>query len=860
MVFAINQVQRVFMDWKLTVSLIALIILTVLPFFDQRNLVTLLWIQSHLYSNRLFFSGVGWPGGPFFLTMWMPAYIVYIASNFNIYLSLEAMKALLLAMLLLFAFLMYVYTDGKKDKRTVLFFALLNPAIIYVTLIWTQWDIFPAVLSLLSFLLLRNIHRDNAEDVKIHGYVIALIPLMIGIFMVYYPIIFLPLLYMYSPKPGKWKFMAASAALLAIFGLSDILFFRGFSLSYVSNLNGSGLSVADFQGLQHYIPLTLTYYVILLVVIAIALPLALKLLKFNESSAAYIVLLIFLLTSASAGFDTFIWLVPFAYLSVIDSRMRVRIRDLVITNLPIFLAVLFFANIIMGNRYGKGIFYFGYFVFHINYVYGFLGNIIYFDTFINIYNILLLISSFLALVFLVLNNGNTSFAGHGKETGTVFPRAKSGIRSNGMKRSRLAISIIVIIMVLILLSVVFSNSMSTITKNGDTSGPPVGMLQPVYYPDGALASSVNNRTYTWNSNGMTIPENAPPLGFWRQLNNTGIYLNGTVKLPSFSPGLHKVISADNLSAYVQQNESISVDSLSQGTLVQEEGAIHTYEGNSVFTNATQINTVSGYVKMNYSVDSAPANSTITFGFNLVNLSTQDNLVLNISEPGVGNVFMSSFTKTYAYVIFGGMLHIVPYGRLTYSNWNFVMISFGGNSTTMSINGMKQIRFSLPENGQIKASSFNVKIGSLGGYDLNSSSDFSGLLTPIFISPFQPMVLNTTEDVISFGNTIEHTMQESNYTYFSIEASSRGAHISFGAVSAKIQNSIRNLSVGKLSSGDWGISIVFSNIKLYEYGSHGFYFISDFWFFVFPLVFLIYAVPCYLNSSTGETEGDDIPGK
>ena len=154
--FILNWAKRAFKDWKLDASLIALIILTVLPFFDQRNLVTLLWIQSHLYSNRLFFKGVGWPGGPFFLTMWMPSYIVYLVSGFSIYLSLEVMKALLLVMLLLFAFLIYTYTGERKDRRTILFFALLNPAVIYVTLIWTQWDIFPAVLSLLSFLMLRN--------------------------------------------------------------------------------------------------------------------------------------------------------------------------------------------------------------------------------------------------------------------------------------------------------------------------------------------------------------------------------------------------------------------------------------------------------------------------------------------------------------------------------------------------------------------------------------------------------------------------------------------------------------------------------------------------------------------------------
>lgn len=856
--FILNWAKRAFKDWKLDASLIALIVLTVLPFFDQRNLVTLLWIQSHLYSNRLFFKGVGWPGGPFFLTMWMPSYIVYLVSGFSIYLSLEVMKALLLVMLLLFAFLIYTYTSDRKDRRTILFFALLNPAVIYVTLIWTQWDVFPAVLSLLSFLMLRNFNLENSENVKFYHYFIALIPLMIGIFMVYYPVILLPLLYLYSSKPGRYKLMAASAILLLIFGFSDIFFFRGLSPSYVSNLNGSGLSVADFQGLQHYIPLSLPYYAIILVVIAIVLPIILRRLKFQESSAAYIVLLTFLLTSASAGFDTFIWLVPFAYLSVVDSKTYVRIRDLAITNFPVFLAVLFFANIIMGNRYGKGIFYFGYFVFHINYVYGFLGNIIYLDAFINIYNILLLISSVFATVFLAFSNRETSFIHRKNET--VIRSAHSVNRSGGKRRSRLVTSTIVVFVVLVLLSVVFNNSVSTITKNGDTRGPPVGLLQPVYYPDGSLASSINNRTYTWDSNGINIPENAPSLSLWRNLNHTGIYLNGTMRLPSFSPGLHKVISGDNLSAYIQQNESISTENLSEGTLVQEEGAIYNYEGTSVFTNVTDINMVSGYVSMNYSFDSDPANSTITMGFNLVNLSTHDNLILNISQPGVGNIFISSFTKTYAYVIFGGMFHVVPYGRLTYSNWNFVMITFGDNSTTLSINGIKQIRFTLPENSRIQAGPFNVKIGSLGENGLNSPNYFSGLLTPVFVSQSQPMVLNTTEDVLNVGNTIERTMQESNYTDFSLETSNRAAHISLGAISANIQSPIQNLSVGKLSSGDWGISVVFSNITLYEYGSHGFYFISDFWFFVFPLVFLIYAVPYYLNSSVNGTQNDGITKK
>jgi len=51
-----------------------LLVFTILPFYDQSNLVTVLWISSHFYSFKLPFAGVGWPGGPFYMlvgTIWM---------------------------------------------------------------------------------------------------------------------------------------------------------------------------------------------------------------------------------------------------------------------------------------------------------------------------------------------------------------------------------------------------------------------------------------------------------------------------------------------------------------------------------------------------------------------------------------------------------------------------------------------------------------------------------------------------------------------------------------------------------------------------------------------------------------------
>ena len=155
------------------------LMLTILPFVDQLNFTQWLWQSSQLSNSHELFTtagaGVGWPGGPFYVAFWLPAYEVYVASGFNFYLAVLTFKLILLSFLLLTAYLVFLIckAEGLSRIGVLPLFILLNPAVVYVTLIWIQIDIIPVALVTLTYFLLRYTRIVDSTV----GLCIAVLPL-----------------------------------------------------------------------------------------------------------------------------------------------------------------------------------------------------------------------------------------------------------------------------------------------------------------------------------------------------------------------------------------------------------------------------------------------------------------------------------------------------------------------------------------------------------------------------------------------------------------------------------------------------------------------------------------------------------
>ena len=379
-------------------SIFFIVLLTLLPFLDQTNLITVIWIISNFYNNKLPLANVGLPGGPFFNIIWVPSYLVYVYSGFNLILTYLVWKIII--------FFLYVGTGitlskfFKKENRWIIFICtILNPAMILFSLIWMQFDIIAIFFSTLSMYLL---YKHNTKK-SLMTFIIYLIPMFIAIFTLYYPIIFLPsLFYYHKPIRDKKLIILATLILSSIFIIFDIVLYRGTNLSYLNNLNGNGLSSSFYQGFQFFVSVPLYFYAPFLVILSGVFPIILKRKGFGFFSNIYIILLIFLYTSASAGFDTYLWLFPFSILVLLDiNSQKNLVRKILILDLPIFVEA-FFSNFIMGANYQQGLFYFGYYVFHINYL--FIKSSSNFNYFVTALNTVLFSSVLVSLNYLVKLN------------------------------------------------------------------------------------------------------------------------------------------------------------------------------------------------------------------------------------------------------------------------------------------------------------------------------------------------------------------------------------------------------------------------------------------------------------------------
>jgi hypothetical protein len=169
-----------------------------------------------------------WPGGFFSFMAFTPMYLSYVASAFNIYLSVVLLMLILFAFTVLTAFLLYRITQKVKPAYadTVLLFTLLNPAVLYINYFWAQIDILPVFFFTLGYALLRFVDFGGNNYKR---YLVGFIPILISAFIYRYSLLLIPALVFFDPTPIKQRVSAlliGGGAAAVFFGI-EYLLFRG---------------------------------------------------------------------------------------------------------------------------------------------------------------------------------------------------------------------------------------------------------------------------------------------------------------------------------------------------------------------------------------------------------------------------------------------------------------------------------------------------------------------------------------------------------------------------------------------------------------------------------------------------------
>ncbi len=160
-----------------------------------------------------------------------------VVNNPNIFRYLIVLKLPYLVLDIGVAFLLMQFFENKADKKKAYIFWLFNPFTIVLIYVFSNVDIFPAVLTILAFLMIKKQKLFSAS---------LILGLASGFKL--YPLLFVPFLFL-SGRSVKEKFVLAATPII-IFGVIVLPFISTafFQSALVSGLT-TGIFTSDFTTL-----------------------------------------------------------------------------------------------------------------------------------------------------------------------------------------------------------------------------------------------------------------------------------------------------------------------------------------------------------------------------------------------------------------------------------------------------------------------------------------------------------------------------------------------------------------------------------------------------------------------------------
>ncbi len=494
------------------------VVLVFLPFYDPNDNTFFLGLVAFFSGHGPVLERIAFPGGFFEMALWVPSYLAYVASGFQLYWSYTTLKAVYCVMAVLSAVLLYrVGLARSRSTATWLAaFALLNPAMLYVSYVWVNWDAFPVFFVLLGFVILRYGKVPRSDHLRI---LLAVLALMVGVFFYWYPLVLLPALVLFSPtNRERWLLTAYSAGTFAALMGANLLLFTGHIGQYSADLvGGSGnFGARLFFGLPSYVGrISLVEYVPIVAVVALLLPVILRWLRLSEAAALFIVLALFVWTSPVQEPDNYAWIFWFVPLLLLDApRLRLSlVNALGLSTMPLVTIAVVALTTGNGQPDGQGFFYWGFELFH--------WNNVWFPTLaerarvLAVGNVLLV----LALVggVLAVGWGTLGALSPGPASvpapASVEPPATGQDRRGRRRVDRRAAAILVVLVLATAGAVAFSSVLPTLV-HVDGSGPiPIYDLSPSYPYQKNVPRPIANTTFGSTGNRISIYTAAPPLVF-----------------------------------------------------------------------------------------------------------------------------------------------------------------------------------------------------------------------------------------------------------------------------------------------------------------------------------------------------------
>lgn len=809
----------------LYVAIAVNIALVLLPTYDAANIRSWIALGSTVTNAAPAMADNIWPGGFFSFMVFTPMFLAYVFSEFNVYLAVVVLKLILFIFTLLTAFLLYRITQKIKPAYAefVLLFTLFNPAILYINYFWAQLDILPVFFFTLGYALLRYVDFGGSNWKR---YLLGFFPIMISAFIYRYPLILVPALVLYDSGNFRQKtsmLLIAIGQAAAMFG-AEYLLYRGGMYGYVSALSGDVINMSGIQGFQYWIGIPQVPYLLLLLGLGVAVPLILKRFAYNESSTLFVVLLLFIYTSAVPLPDYLLWIYPLGILIALTSLSRLSFtKRLLLTGLPLYVG-LFFISFIIGNGVQAGLFFFAYPLLRQDVA--FFTTPESYGTFVFVFNVFLLASVIIASIFSLSKSNRAS----------NMPQSDGAAgklwiwRFRFSRRTKAMLAALLVIFAL--LSVGFNSlyAQPTVASNK-------GVFPLYLFPaNNGYDTYPMSQTYYLSWNGLVVYNNwSTPITFNHALNLKGINLSLSYNLQADYYGDYTLLKADNYTAGVSIKPTYSLSNIT-AVLPSNESASSLVQ-TPFFDQKTPAYRFNPSSSINYILADPSDDGYYVVAFKLTNSSLPQSLLFHFANSQY--LLDYSVSNNWAWLFCYDLQRhnatqlAVPYSGQMVDGWNIVVFK---TTPTGFFSWLNNVPLAL--NGTFFGDTTALNVGSY--YLGNQTSKAGGQVTQLYTTSSLAETPNASFYLTEDSKVIAQTPLESANLTINLTTNSNHSTIAVDSKSYTLQP-VNWLAFGKLTAGAYGLSFTLNNMVLSQKGS-GYYLIPVYFAVLVPFVVAILSLP------------------
>ena len=837
------------------VAILANALFVFLPFYDSNNMALLIATASH-FTNNSPPSVLGlWVAGPFVDMAYVPGYLSYVYSGYDLYWTYTTLKLIFFSLTLATAYsVRQAFLSRGEDLADLgALLVIANPAVFFVNYVWVNYDIVPIAFLVIGYVILRY-HR--VEDGTSLRAAFSTLLISISVFFYWFALALIPTLILYE-KSGRERTRTTLLFVvwIAVFFTFDVFLLSGGLGTYVNALIGTKQALNRTQtiGLQYFVKLTTPVYLVYLLVLTIVVPFFLKYWRFSEAEVGFIVVILLVFSATFPLPDNYTFVFGFAIIVALETgrRSRAALYSLGLMAYPIVGIALF--NLYIGNAEpdGVGVFYWGYDLFHLNI--RIIDSYAEQAQFIRIFNIIVVIVVLLSIALILrlrsLRRGNPDLGTSSKEV-LLSPRSAETISARGHPRREIG-GVSAAIALLVVAGLVFNFGYPNVVTYDSGGTPPVFILTPIYWPsNGNIPRPIGNLTYSQDGNVLTIYPEAPPIAFGRWFEDQSVSFRANVAYSGLIPQSVPAVAGTPFSVTLMNLSQPGARSSSQLESPILQNVANVSLSYTLLNATNQGYLLSGNSTVSYVLnDSDLLNRYFVFAFNITkrgplqtnvfHLQNSENFVALISYPDHTVLVYGGKTTNGSFVQVN-VPTIVPAGV-----WNYVILSGNRTGFWVDVNGVTAaFSESLFGSGP---NTLRIGVpfvpGGQNGYSL------IGTVTGVYSDVARPRIAPLFVVVISAGVSRDFLPQPDSDFSIVLTASNSATSLTVGAHAFWSSTGIGSLYFGKLSRGCYAVGAQILMFSMSQPIDRGFYLVPVFVSFVLPYlvlgVGLTFAVSRYL---------------